>query len=264
MIAYRNRRSGVAAPTYALVLGLVALAGVAGLAAVGSQQGKLSGEVAGALGAEGNGSQAGGGGAETPSAPEREVFFREDFRDPKSFQAWDDTKGQLWQVVDGELVNGTKPGNKPTQQTFVPGGPWEDQSVTVNATMESGWGYGIYLRSTQGKNGKPTGVCFQVDPGYRPGAFLFREVNNGRETRAKAVTWAPDFDWYGESHEIRVEARGDTFTAYVDGRKVAEHRTKKYSQGTAGLRTWGHGSGKVRFHDVEVAAPKARVGGDHA
>lgn len=301
---YRTRglRRGVAAPTYALLLGFVALAGMAAMAIVGSQQANLSNDVAQAFTGQdegltspstpstpssdsnsdsdqGSASEAASGSSSNSDSssdsdhgsarhrrrehdpkrhrqPKEEVLFAESFDRPSALDDWKGVEGDLWDVRDGNLVNRPQKDWKPEQRLFAPGGPWQDQAVELEVTLNSGWGYGVFVRAELDKKDRPTGVCFQYDPGYQPGAFLFRDVNNGNETSAKAVAWVPDFDFFGEPHRIRVEAIGDNYTAYVDGKKVLEYSTPHFKEGTVGLRTWGHGSGEVVVHDLKVVAPR--------
>jgi len=115
----------------------------------------------------------------------------------------------------------------------------DDYVVSVDgATLASGWGYGVAFRLQDTPNGI-TGYMFQYDPGYYPGSFIFRKWVNGRELSPPiAVKKAPDYDWYGEAHNVTVAVKGDTFTAYVDGEEMLSVTDSAYPTGGAGLRTW--------------------------
>ncbi len=148
---------------------------------------------------------------------------------------WDIARGK-WDIRDGKLCGGPGQGtiyNKCSQSADV-----SDYTITLDsATLERGNGYGIYFRTTQGKHGL-NGYTFQYDPGYGPGAFIFRKWVNGHELRPFAVKFAPGFDWHGSPHDVQLVVQGDTFTAYVDGVPMVTGVDDSYSEGSAGLRTW--------------------------
>jgi hypothetical protein len=114
-----------------------------------------------------------------------------------------------------------------------------DYTVKLNgANLTSGSGYGIAFRAENTPSGM-TGYVFQYDPGYSPGAFIIRKWANGRELNPPiAVKNAPGYDWYGEPHDLSLDVKGDTFTAYVDGIAVLTATDSTYTSGGTGLRTW--------------------------
>ncbi len=115
----------------------------------------------------------------------------------------------------------------------------DDYVVSVDgANLTSGNGYGVAFRLQNTPAGM-TGYVFQYDPGYYPGAFILRMWVNGRELSPPiAVKNAPDFDWYGEQHNVSVSVKGNKFKAYVDGKEVLSATDSTYPTGGAGIRTW--------------------------
>lgn len=116
----------------------------------------------------------------------------------------------------------------------------EDYSITVtDAHLKRGNGYGVFFRGTK-LDGRTNGYIVQYDPGWRGGAIILRKWINGRELYPFASYRMPGYDWYGESHDLRVDVRGDTFTVYLDNEKIIVAHDDTYSEGGIGLRSWDH------------------------
>ena len=91
-----------------------------------------------------------------------------------------------WQIVNGQLVPTTGGENR---LGFGDTG-WTDVQLDVNATLNSGRGYGVYFRSDGKAN--ISGYCFQLDPGYSPASFIVRKVvNGGRSPRRSRSRRSP-------------------------------------------------------------------------
>lgn len=128
---------------------------------------------------------------------------------------------------------------------------WTDYTVTVNATLTTGDGYGIYYRS----DGRPniTGYVFQYDPGYGAGEFIVRQVTNGQEQSPfQRVPIPKGFPIYNTSHQIAVTVVGAQHTIQIDGQTVLRFTDATYASGMGGLRTWA--KSQALFEDVRVAA----------
>lgn len=258
------RRRGVASVSYSLVLGFVALAGLGVLSGLGQNQRRLAGAVEQSMPAEGTPRPT----ARVPTVAPPEptgprVLFHTTFSTPKAIDGWlamGSGLRNLWEVKDGSLHNraGYRYSSwKPEQRIFVPGGPWEDYDVTVRATLHGGWGWGLYAGAQVEKGAwRPTATVFQMDPGLRPGAMIFRDVRNGRESRVKAIRRTPSFDFFGEPHDVTLRVRGRQVTAVVDGQEVLQYAAPGLRPGTVGLRTWGPRSGSIDFHELKVTAPR--------
>lgn len=103
----------------------------------------------------------------------------------------------------------------------------EDAVFTTEATLRSGWGYGIWTRASLTNGSKASGYSFQYDPGYanvNPGfgkALLLRLWDNGSEcgNPVAKVKWPAGLD-VNAKHKIVVVNEGDTLYASIDGIKM--------------------------------------------
>jgi len=152
-----------------------------------------------------------------------------------------------WQVRDGRLcIEGTGRIYHSLNRS--------DYVIDINlARISQGNGYGIFFRDSGGP--AFNGYTFQYDPGYGKGAFIFRKWINGRELSVPiARVDAPTgYNWYGIDRQVRVEVRGDTFTAFIDGQLVVQARDTTFTQGGIGLRSWDATS--VCFDDLRIRRP---------
>lgn len=152
-----------------------------------------------------------------------------------------------WQVRDGRLcIEGTGCIYYSLNRS--------DYVIDINlARISQGNGYGIFFRDSGGP--AFNGYTFQYDPGYGKGAFIFRKWINGRELSVPiARVDAPTgYNWYGSDRQVRVEVRGDTFTAFIDGQLVVQARDTTFTQGGIGLRSWDATS--VCFDDLRIRRP---------
>jgi Flp pilus assembly pilin Flp len=113
----------------------------------------------------------------------------------------------------------------------------KDYTVKLDGAMlNSGNGYGIMFRTQMTPTGL-AGYAFQYDPGLK--GFVIRKWANGVEINpAIAFVSAPNYDWYSAAHNIQLDVKGGTFTAFIDGKQVLTAQDSTYSSGGAGLRTW--------------------------
>jgi hypothetical protein len=163
------------------------------------------------------------------------AYCQDDFSEGS--QAWtngaDKPPSSNWTFSNGALCGS---GGSVIYNTCASQMSAKDYTITLdNATLQSGNGYGIFFRSEL-INGKVNGYTFQYDPGLN--AFVFRKWVDGRELTPFASVRIPNFDWYGEPHDIQIQVDGDTYTAYLDGVAILTAQDDTYSSGTAGLRTW--------------------------
>jgi hypothetical protein len=137
-----------------------------------------------------------------------------------------------------------------------------DYTVTSNATLRSGAGYGVYVRATVDSATKLTGYCVQVDHGYSTGQIVVREILGEAELTVPLahVAVPTGFVWYGTPHILAVTMKGNTMSVSLDGVKTlaipdlaaASAVSVKYAHGAAstlaapaaggyGLRSWSDG-----------------------
>lgn len=132
---------------------------------------------------------------------------------------------------------------------------------TTEATLKSGWGYGIWTRADVSQNGnKISGLSFQYDPGYERvsgfgKALLLRLWQNGNEcsTPLAKVKWPAGLD-VNAKHKIVVVNEGDVLYASIDGIKMFDVPSLKEALNTSkcsmslpegtevGFRTWNSGT----------------------
>lgn len=170
-------------------------------------------------------------------------LFRDDF---SNLNNWTIQNGR-WQIREERLcIDG--PGR--IYRSF----DRSDYVIDVSlARLTRGNGYGLFFRDSGGP--KFNGYSFQYDPGYGRGAFIIRKWINGNELAVPiARVDAPaGYDWYGSDRTVRLEVRGNTFVASIDGQPVVQARDSSFDQGGIGFRSWDASS--ACFDDVSVRRP---------
>jgi hypothetical protein len=139
-----------------------------------------------------------------------------------------------------------------------------DYTITTDATLLSGEGYGIWVRANSDAS---TSYCVQVDHGF--GQIILRERQTEQELSTPLARANPPsgFVWYGQPHILSVTIQGNTLMASIDGVQVlnipdlaaASAAAAKTSYGLTvpivppvagsyGLRAWG--AALVHFQQV--------------
>jgi len=117
----------------------------------------------------------------------------------------------------------------------------QDAVFTTEATLRSGWGYGIWTRASLEKGASVSGYSFQYDPGYanvNPGfgkALLLRVWDSGREcgNPVAKVKW-PEGLKVEDKHKVVVVNKGDTLYASIDGIKMFDVPSLKDAMKSSG------------------------------
>lgn len=149
-----------------------------------------------------------------------------------------------WEIT----ADGLRPKNHGEHRLAFGDRQWTDYTVTVNATLASGRGYGVYFRADGEK--QISGYAFQYDPGYG-GEFMVRKVFNGREQPPFQRAKFPDgYAVYDQPREVSITTQGNTTTIKVDGATIFEFEDDTFTGGMAGLRTWADSN--TTFHNVRV------------
>lgn len=274
---YSSSQSGQALVEYALLIVLVAIVVIAVLSLFGVSLAEVYCNVITGIGFRteycqdiaqsdnggggndtgGQGGDTGGDGEVTPEEPTPEeptpteertgTIFSDDFSGDLS--KWTIISGNKWKISSGKLCNG--PGE---HQILAIGSEGSDYTVSVDANIKSGQGYGIFFRATD-SGGRLNGYVFQYDPGHgNKGQFQFKEYVNGYERDPMAASTPPTgFVWYGVQRHISVHVSGNSFYATVDGAVVLSSQSNSLQSGQAGLRTWG--SADVCFDNFTVTIP---------
>lgn len=146
----------------------------------------------------------------------------------------------------------------------------QDVVMTTDATLNSGWGYGVWFKANLNSGAAVSGYSFQYDPGYANvnasfgKALLLRVWNNGSEcgTPVAKVRW-PEGLSVNDKHRIMVAAQGDTLYATIDGIKMFDVPSLSQalkssncnmpapSGNQVGFRTWSS-TGKATFANTTV------------
>lgn len=235
------KERGQSAVEYALLLVVVALVVIGVLQVLGVSLRDVFCQITNAMGLE------------VASCPANGAIFADDFSGDLDNWAFD--RGGDWEQVDDQLCAG--PGGE--HRAYVKDLNVEDYTVSVDALLEQGNGYGLFFRAN---DRNVNGYTFQYDPGYgRPGAFIFRRWINGREMSPfRPYQSAPDgYQWYGTKRRVEIQVRGNELTARIDGQVVArvnddaEPPVPVYNDGTVGLRTWSNTV--VCFDNFQVTIP---------
>lgn len=117
----------------------------------------------------------------------------------------------------------------------------QDAVFTTEATLRSGWGYGIWTRASLEKGAAVSGYSFQYDPGYANvnagfgKALLLRVWDGGREcgNPVAKVKWPAGLD-VNAKHKVVVVNKGDSLYASIDGIKMFDVPSLKDAMKTSG------------------------------
>jgi hypothetical protein len=92
-----------------------------------------------------------------------------------------------------------------------------DYTVTSNATLLSGAGYGVYVRASVDSASKLTGYAIQLDHGF--GQLIVRLDQSDFELSSPLARVTPPagFTWYGAPHVIGITLKGNTMSITLDG-----------------------------------------------
>ncbi len=236
----RDHERGQSAVEYALLMGLTILFVIGILRVLGVDLQGVFCKVVNGIGLH------------TQACPGDGVIFRDDFSD--GLNGWEIDRGSNWRVENGELCAG--PG--PEHRAYGIDTAGSNYTVSMDATLKSGNGYGVYFRAN---DSNVNGYTFQYDKGFgTPGAFIFRKWINGKEM-SPFTPWQPappGYQWYDVKRHVEISVQGNTYTAKVDGQVVAtavDNATNPvpfFDNGRVGLRTWG---GETCFDNVQVSVP---------
>ena len=145
-----------------------------------------------------------------------------------------------------------------------------DMVYSTQATLTSGWGYGIWSRATLSGGAAMSGYTVQYDPGYQfvqPSfgkALLLRVWSKGSEcgTPLARVKWPTGLE-VAATHQITVVTKGDTLYATIDGIKMFDVPSLKAALAASrcnmpepmgsqvGFRTWSP-TGKATFRNTTI------------
>jgi hypothetical protein len=112
-----------------------------------------------------------------------------------------------------------------------------DYTVTTDATLLSGEGFGIFLRASAPEGG--TSYTVQADHGF--GQIILRERQAEEELSTPLARANPPtgFVWYGQPHLLSVTIQGNTLTATLDGTQVLNVANLTEASVTAAKSSYG-------------------------
>ncbi|MBI5304027.1 MAG: DUF1080 domain-containing protein [Chloroflexi bacterium] len=173
------------------------------------------------------------------------VIFSDDFS--KDSAGWSFLNGK-WRLCDGRLCAG--PSGE--FRALAKGSNAKDYTVSVDALLNKGSGYGLFFRASGDK--KINGYSFQYEPGSGKGQFIMRKWVNGAQVYPPIATAKPpaNYQWTNTPRHVDLTVKGNTFTAKIDGQTVLVGKDATYSSGQAGLRVW---SSQASFDNFKVTAP---------
>ncbi|MBI2825024.1 MAG: DUF1080 domain-containing protein [Planctomycetia bacterium] len=256
----RGARRGATTTEYAVLLGMIGAAAGVGVLAVGAAvKGTVSGPpaISGSPNAAGTGSGTGsGGGGGGGSAPAGKLVYRDSFNNPKESNGRWDLNGSWWKVTDGALQVGPVSGWNEVR-AYANGSSFEDGTVSMDATLSAGMGYGLFFHVSADPVKKSfNGYSFQYDPGYGKGEFVLRKWVNGVELSQPLAAAPPagPYKWLGVQRHIEVTTQGSMIVAKVDGETVLSCVDGSFTKGGIGLRGWNNTY--ATFDNIQVTTPK--------
>jgi hypothetical protein len=131
-----------------------------------------------------------------------------------------------WTVVRGGDLVSTYPDGRVVmdhgegERRALAGSPTAtNYTVTSNAKLNYGSGYGIFVRATVDSDTNLTGYCVQLDHGY--GEMLVKLFQNDSELQAPLaqIAMPADFDW-NATHIMSVTVNGNTMSVTMDGSPI--------------------------------------------
>ncbi len=135
---------------------------------------------------------------------------------------------------------------------------WTDYSFSADVkVIQSNAHVGLYFRSTAGRPAGRGGDNYFFTAGFagQDGGSICRVVHGNFEPisgeRNRDATLTP-----GKWHRMRIDAAGQTFTAYLDGDRVFSVSDAANSRGRVGLRAF---ESVCRFRNLTVTAPNGET-----
>lgn len=160
-----------------------------------------------------------------------DYIFEDDFSG--DLDEWDFERGNHWEQENETLCAGPN-GEHRAYPSNISG---QDYTLSFDATLLRGNGYGAYFRSS---GERVNGYTFQYDPGYGGGQFIIRKWVNGYEIWPPfAAARAPaGYQWYNVERHVVIDVHGNNFTVKIDGDTAVSGEDSTYTEGGIGIRVW--------------------------
>ncbi|BAJ62944.1 hypothetical protein [Anaerolinea thermophila] len=127
--------------------------------------------------------------------------------------------------------------------------------VQVENVLPANNGFGVAFRAESGENGM-SGYMFEIEQQNKtkpPVVSFTKWVNGVRVNPSLGEVELPmGYDWT-TSPRIQIDVRGDTFTAYLDGKPILTVKDTTYKKGGVGVAT--KNGTTLRFKDITAQDP---------
>jgi hypothetical protein len=111
----------------------------------------------------------------------------------------------------------------------------DDYTVSFGSAELTAGEYGVMVRM---KNYSKNGWGYSLQYDEKKDVYVLNKLTNGKATPL-AVGTAPDFSPYTSAHDVDVEVKGSTITAYVNGVEILSVVDSTYSSGGVGFQLLG-------------------------
>jgi len=196
-------------------------------------------------------------------------FFSAPLPPSSLITSWNKVRGGnlITTTPDGRVDMTAAPGGE--RRVIAAGSSGSDYTITTNATLQSGDGWGIFLRATTDAQTNLTGYSLQLDHNFGQVVLRQRDTEQELSVPLARVNVPTGFVWYGQPHVLSTTINGNTLSASLDGTQIlnvpdlaaASATAKSASTGVTkafvpptsggyGLRSWG--SGLVSFQSTTV------------
>jgi hypothetical protein len=174
--------------------------------------------------------------------PPQNAVFTEDFSDA-ALTGWNPDRQGVWSVRDG-VLRGRLPDQKQEVSFLRTGEPgWTDYAVDLDVCMTRGVDKGVAVR-VQDRD------AVAVD--LRGSGYDDVLLHRGMTELGKAEVPNANGRW----HHLRVEARGERFVVFVNGRPMVEGADRARTRGGIALVAYTGGSGICTvYYDNIVVTP---------
>lgn len=132
--------------------------------------------------------------------------------------------------------------------------------VQVENVLPANNGFGMAFRAENGKNGM-SGYMFEIEQQNKtkPPVISFTKWVNGVRVNPSLgeVELPMGYDWT-TAPRIQIDVRGDTFTAYLDGKPILTVKDATYKEGGVGIAT--KNGTTLKFKDLTAREPSCQSG----
>ncbi|MBI1925401.1 hypothetical protein HYR99_14260 [Candidatus Poribacteria bacterium] len=174
-----------------------------------------------------------------------------DFEKPEQLKNdWKVINGK-WEIEKGKLKGTLGPDYIGIVNVFEGSSEWTDYELEVETTVEEGM-YTYWMVRVQ-----PDPLSYYTVERHHVGGSVLWRRDAGKHSKIIDGPALPAN--HLETHVWKFVVKGDTITAYLDGKKLMEGTDKTYKKGTIGLggHSFGSATGKnvILFDNVSVNGP---------